>query len=264
MDRIFYFLLCFITVSLHGQVGINTKTPETTFEVVGKPDDVNHFDGILPPRITGDQLAAKFYSSGKKGAMIFATSTVGNPSGQVTNVTKVGPYYFDGSLWQSYSKEIQPVEYRIVLSFDADSTSGLKARSSWSTPVNHNGNSNAYLTATKNYSVGTKNYAGLKGSVTFRKVQGNVNVYFQIFRSSDSAPVLNDAFINIADIFRDIGYIPNQIVLLHIENSSQSFPALLENYALQIPISSLNQISTSYYTYGEVQGFSNWIKPYLP
>ena len=264
MKNWIYLLLCFLTISIQAQVGINTQTPEATLEVVGKPDDVNHFDGIIPPRISGDQLAAKIYTPSKKGAVVFVTASAGDLVGQVINVSEAGPYYFDGNLWQSYSKEIQPVEYRLVLSFNPNSTSGLVATSSWSAPVNYYGNTNAYLTASKYYSVGTKNFAGLKGTITLRKVHGIVNVYFQIFRSSDSTPITNNAFINIADIFNDIGYVPNQIVLLHTENSAQFFPALLENHALQIPVSSLNQISTSYYTYGEVQGFSNYKKPYLP
>ena len=57
MDRLIYFLFFLLTLSLQGQVGVNTQNPETTFEVVGKPDDLNHYDGIIPPRITVDQLA---------------------------------------------------------------------------------------------------------------------------------------------------------------------------------------------------------------
>lgn len=264
MERIIYFLLFLFTFSLQGQVGINTQNPETTFEVVGKPDDLNHYDGIIPPRITGDQLAAKFYSSTKKGAVVFVVSPPANLTGQVINIIESGPHYFDGNLWQSYDKQIEPIEYRIVISFDSNSSSPLSKTSDWSQPVNYSGNTNAYLTASKYYSIGTKNFAGLKGTVSFRKVQGIVNVYFQIFRSLDSAPILTDAFVGIADIYRDIGYIPNQIVLLHSENSTEFFPALLENYALQLPVSSLNKISTTYFTYGEVQGYSNWIKPNLP
>ena len=112
MGKILYFFLCLLTVSLQAQVGINTTTPETTLDVVGKPNDSNHYDGIIPPRLTGDQLSAKFYSSAKKGAIVFATSAANNLSGQVINVNEAGPYYFDGSLWQTYSKEVQPIEYR--------------------------------------------------------------------------------------------------------------------------------------------------------
>ena len=150
------------------------------------------------------------------------------------------------------------------LTLDPNSTASLTATSVWSTPVNHWGNTNAYLTSSKYYTIGTQNFGGLKGSVSFRKIHGIVNVHFQIYRSSDSSPITGNAFISIADIYSDIGYIPNQIVLLHTENSTQYFPALLENYAIQIPQTSLNAMSTMYYTYGEVQGYTNWKKPYLP
>lgn len=262
--RKFSYLFSLILVSIKGQVGINTQTPEATLDVVGKPNDVSHYDGIIPPRISGNQLATKTYPLTKKGAVLFATSPPVNLSGQVINVTDPGLYYFDGSLWQAFSKEKQPVEYVIFLSFDHNSTAGISSTSNWSTPVNHWGNTNAYLTASKHYTIGTKNYGGLKGSVLFRKIHGIVNVKFQIFRSFDSDPITGNAFISIPNIYSDIGYIPNQVVLLHSENSTQFFPALLENFAIKIPQSSLNAISTSYYTYGEVQGYSNWIKPYLP
>ena len=54
---------------LQGQVGINTQTPQTTLEVIGKPNDPNHYDGIIPPRITGDQLAQKNIQIYKKGQL---------------------------------------------------------------------------------------------------------------------------------------------------------------------------------------------------
>ncbi|MCQ4139506.1 hypothetical protein [Chryseobacterium sp. EO14] len=264
MKAMIYFFLPFIGISIQGQVGINTQTPEATLEVVGKPNDPNHFDGIIPPRLTGNQLAAKTYSMTKKGAFVFVTSSASSLSDQVINVAEPGLYYFDGAVWQPFSKEAPPIEYQIILSFDSNSTNTLTATSSWSAPVNYSGNVNAYLTATKTYTIGTKNFGGLKGSVLFRKLQGIVNVRFQIYRSSDSSSISGNAFMSISNIYSDIGYIPNQIALLHTENSSQFFPALLENYAIQIPQTSLSAMSTSYYTYGEVQGYSNRIKPVLP
>ena len=264
MKTLIYFFLSFISISVTGQVGINTQTPETTLEVVGKPNDISHYDGIIPPRITGNQLALKSYSLSKKGAVVFATAPATNLSGQVINISAVGMYYFDGTQWQTFSKEIAPIEHYIVLTLDPNSTASLTATSVWSAPVNYWGNTNTYLTASKSYTIGTKNFGGLKGAITFRKIQGIVNVHFQIYRSSDSEPITGNAFISIANIYSDIGYIPNQIVLLHTENSTQYFPALLENYAIQIPQTSLNAMSTQYYTYGEVQGYSNWVKPMLP
>jgi hypothetical protein len=94
--KLFFVLL---TVNLFSQVGINTQTPEATFEVVGKPNDVNHYDGIIPPRITGDQLAAKTYSTSQKGAFVFVTAPATNLSGQASHLAKSGVYYFDGQQW---------------------------------------------------------------------------------------------------------------------------------------------------------------------
>ena len=105
MSRIYYFLLCLLTLSLHGQVGINTTTPETTFEVVGKPEDLNHYDGIIPPRITGDQLAAKFYPSTKRGAVVFVVSPPVSLTGQVINIIESGLYYFNGTIWKSFQDD---------------------------------------------------------------------------------------------------------------------------------------------------------------
>jgi hypothetical protein len=74
MKTLLYFFLLIVGISVKAQVGINTTNPETTFEVVGKPNDPSHYDGIIPPRITGDQLASKSYSNTKKGAVVFVTS----------------------------------------------------------------------------------------------------------------------------------------------------------------------------------------------
>lgn len=260
MKTLFYFLLSLIAISVRGQVGINTQTPKATLDVVGKPNEATHFDGIIPPRITGNQLATKTYTPSQTGAIIVATSPAVNLSGQVIHVTESGLYYFDGNVWQALSKEKPPLEYMIQLSLDPSSTASLIATSTWSAPVNQWGNTNAYLTSSKYYTIGTQNLGGLAGSILFRKIYGTVNIKFKMYRSN-TATISGNAFINIQDIFSEIGYVPNQTALLHTESSTQFFPALLENFAIQIPQTSLSAMSTSDYTYGEVQGYSNLITP---
>ncbi len=51
MQKIIYSSLLFFSILSNAQVGINTETPETTLEVVGKPDEINHYDGILLPKM---------------------------------------------------------------------------------------------------------------------------------------------------------------------------------------------------------------------
>ncbi|AZA79678.1 hypothetical protein FE904_13045 [Chryseobacterium indologenes] len=105
MKTLIYLFLSFFGIAVHAQVGINTQTPEATLEVVGKPNDTNHYDGIIPPRITGEQLATKTYSTAKKGTIVFVTLPATNLVGQVIHITKSGLYYFDGSAWIPFIQE---------------------------------------------------------------------------------------------------------------------------------------------------------------
>ncbi|KMQ61263.1 hypothetical protein ACM39_17755 [Chryseobacterium sp. FH2] len=79
------------------QVGVNTDLPRATFEVVGNPMDTSKFDGIIAPKITGDQLNAKTYTAFQTGALVYVTA-LGTLSGQTADVNEIGYYYFNGDL----------------------------------------------------------------------------------------------------------------------------------------------------------------------
>ena len=81
------------------QVGLNTPTPKATLDVVGKATDNTSLDGVIVPRMTGDQLRAKTYTTEQTGAVIYATSAPSILDGQVINVTKAALYIFDGTVW---------------------------------------------------------------------------------------------------------------------------------------------------------------------
>lgn len=83
------------------RVGINTETPKTTLEVAGDPTNTKHFDGIIAPRITGDQLKAKTYGTDQTGALVYVSAATTTPEGQTINVKSAGYYYFDGKVWQT-------------------------------------------------------------------------------------------------------------------------------------------------------------------
>lgn len=99
------FLILFTSISVSAQIGINTTSPMATLEVVGKPSVASVYDGIIPPKITGDQLQAKNYSAAQDGALIYVTQPATSPSGQTINITSKGLYSFDNSLnrWTAIS-----------------------------------------------------------------------------------------------------------------------------------------------------------------
>lgn len=90
---------------LFGQVGVNTTTPQATFDVVGKKG-ITDKDGFIAPRLTRAELTSKgdaLYGTAQNGTIIFITDiTGGNTSSQRINVTQAGYYYFDSTanVWQ--------------------------------------------------------------------------------------------------------------------------------------------------------------------
>ena len=91
-------ILC-SAATLQAQVGINTQEPKATLDVIGNPQDTSKFDGVIAPRITGDQLRAKSYTTSQIGAMVYVTIADTAPAGQTADVTAKGYYYFDGTKW---------------------------------------------------------------------------------------------------------------------------------------------------------------------
>ncbi|PXW16267.1 hypothetical protein C8D70_104205 [Chryseobacterium sp. CBTAP 102] len=83
---------------LFSQVGINTNTPKSTLDVVGKPSDPSIFDGIIAPRITGADLKTKTYTAQQTGALVYVTAADPSPSGQTVDVVSLGYYYFNGDV----------------------------------------------------------------------------------------------------------------------------------------------------------------------
>lgn len=90
----------------YGQIGINTSTPHSTFDITGKGGN-SDIDGMQAPRLTRAQLTAKgsgLYGSNQVGTLIYITDISGGDlAGQRVNIDATGYYYFDGSLWQKVS-----------------------------------------------------------------------------------------------------------------------------------------------------------------
>lgn len=102
MKKIIILLFSLASLSYFGQFGINKDNPNSTLDVVGKATSTTDADGILLPRISGDQLKAKdvLYSTDQTGAIVYVTSAVTASSTKTTYVTESGYFYFDGIYWQ--------------------------------------------------------------------------------------------------------------------------------------------------------------------
>lgn len=84
------------------QVGINTSNPKASLDINAKTTDGSQPEGIIAPRLTGDQIKAgdTSYGTDQKGALIYATSAVTVSSTKTANITAEGYYFFDGNIWQ--------------------------------------------------------------------------------------------------------------------------------------------------------------------
>ncbi|WP_294219422.1 hypothetical protein [uncultured Chryseobacterium sp.] len=87
------------------QVGINTEDPQATLDVVGFPSVTTKLDGVIAPRLSGDQLRQKTYTASQTGAIVYVTAADSNPGGQTAGVLSAGYYYFDGSKWAQFGAD---------------------------------------------------------------------------------------------------------------------------------------------------------------
>lgn len=94
-------MMCF-SITAYSQVGINTDSPKVTLHVEGKPDVATVPDGVMAPRVTGDQLKAKddVYLAAQTGALVYVTQAVTAPSVKTAKVDKAGYYMFNGTTWK--------------------------------------------------------------------------------------------------------------------------------------------------------------------
>lgn len=97
-----FLLLCF---AAYCQVGINTVSPNATLDVNGKPSVTSEMDGIIPPRLSGNELNTKTYTADQTGAMVYILAPRTNSdNGQTSLVTDTGYYFFNGTNWETIGK----------------------------------------------------------------------------------------------------------------------------------------------------------------
>ncbi|WP_131725381.1 hypothetical protein [Chryseobacterium sp. Leaf180] len=168
MKKLICLLILAFSLGYHAQVGINTATPQSTFEVVGKPDVLNHFDGIIPPKITGDQLAKKSYSLSHKGAIIYVTQPATILLGQVIHVVEEGYYFFNGVYWIGILKE--PTYYDALIILDATlPTNTIVEQTMWNSYLPFTTNPRQHSLSNKIYRLGTSGL-GITGQINARRI----------------------------------------------------------------------------------------------
>lgn len=102
MKKIFTLGCSLLSMISIAQVGIGTTDPKATLDIQGSPAQNNITDGIIAPRITGNQLQAKTYTAEHEGTLLYVTAIPTAASGQVAEINTPGYYYFDGSTWKQF------------------------------------------------------------------------------------------------------------------------------------------------------------------
>ncbi|NIF04949.1 hypothetical protein F3J23_05795 [Chryseobacterium sp. Tr-659] len=109
MKRTFILACLLAAVCLSkAQVGINTSSPAATLDVVAKTSGTTAGtpEGLISPRLTLSDLNLKSsaYTAAQTGTLVYVTNASNAaPSGKTINITAIGYYYFDGTLWQKMS-----------------------------------------------------------------------------------------------------------------------------------------------------------------
>ncbi|MFP3834479.1 tail fiber domain-containing protein [Chryseobacterium sp. SIMBA_028] len=86
-----------------GAIGINTPNPKATLDINAKTDGTSQTEGLMIPRLTGDQIQTMTASilPGTESLMIYATASPVSPTAKVSKITQPGYYFWNGTNWES-------------------------------------------------------------------------------------------------------------------------------------------------------------------
>ncbi|UYW01648.1 hypothetical protein K5I29_01605 [Flavobacterium agricola] len=92
---------------IYAQVGINTTTPNATFEVAFDATNSKVAPGIMAPKLTINELIAKtnMYGNAQKGTILYVSDvhdSAGNLENSVSGIETDGYYYFNGISWELF------------------------------------------------------------------------------------------------------------------------------------------------------------------
>lgn len=102
MKNIITLAVSLFSLTIFAQVGINNNTPKATLDITAQTTNGSKPEGLLPPRLTGDQIQAgdAQYTAAQAGIIIYATAAATAPSIKTANITAAGYYFYDGTAWQ--------------------------------------------------------------------------------------------------------------------------------------------------------------------
>lgn len=125
---IFACLLLAFQTEARAQAGINTQSPKSTLDITAI-NQTSHIAGFIAPRITLADLAAKgntLYGADQKGTIVYITAVAGGGNtGQRVNITSIGYFYFDGTVWLKFGvKQDAQIAGNIKESFKATDHKG--------------------------------------------------------------------------------------------------------------------------------------------
>lgn len=102
MKNIITLAVSLFSLTIFAQVGINNNTPKATLDITAQTTNGSKPEGLLPPRLTGDQIQAgdAQYTAAQAGIIIYATAAATAPSTKTANITAAGYYFYDGTAWQ--------------------------------------------------------------------------------------------------------------------------------------------------------------------
>lgn len=98
---ILFIFMAILSIFVSGQVGINNSFPKATLDVTAKKTDGSTSEGIIAPRLTGEQLHTAdgngVYGQLQDGTLAFVTTppSVPNRIGQTIDIDARGYYYYD-------------------------------------------------------------------------------------------------------------------------------------------------------------------------
>lgn len=117
-----------------GFIGINTQAPKATLDIQGAPDNTTRMDGLIAPRLTGNQLDAKTYTTEQTGAIVYVTAapTTHNNT-QTASVNNPDYYFFDGTKWNKVLNNNQNLYFPLAGNTPSTPVTGTMFVDNWAT-----------------------------------------------------------------------------------------------------------------------------------